>query len=163
MTQGAPDRRRGHGSGRWLLLICACLLTPLSTPPGWADATGEPSEAAVVAEDIAERWGVEVVAIRRSAADSMLDFRFRILDPEKARPLVDRRFDPMLIHGETGKRLDVPVPAKIGPLRSTEKFGLPKEGRIYFVLFGNAGRLVKEGDAVTVTIGDFRAENLVVE
>jgi hypothetical protein len=31
------------------------------------------------------------------------------------------------------------------------------------MFFGNAGKLVKPGDKVTVVIGDFRAEDLIVK
>ena len=37
------------------------------------------------------------------------------------------------------------------------------KGRIYFVLFGNQGQRIKSGSKVTVVIGEFRAENLIVE
>ena len=54
-------------------------------------------------------------------------------------------------------RLEVPRPAKTGPLRPTNP---PEEGRIYFMLFSNPG-VVKAGDEVTVQIGDFEAEVVV--
>ena len=40
---------------------------------------------------------------------------------------------------------------------------MPQEGKIYWMFFGNAGYLVKAGDIVTVVIGEFMVENLVVE
>ena len=56
--------------------------------------------------------------------------------------------------------LAVPETAKLGPLRNSN---IPQEGRIYWMFFGNAGKLVEAGDKVTVVIGDFRVEDLVVE
>jgi len=112
---------------------------------------------------IEERWGVKIESIRTSAAGNLVDFRYRVLDPEKALPLVDRTKKPYLIDQATGAALVVPDTAKVGPLRATEKFGNPKEGRVYFVLFGNPGGFVKPGNRVTVVIGEFRAEDLVVE
>ncbi len=64
------------------------------------------------------------------------------------------------VHQSSGKVLVVPSTAKLGPLRNSYT---PKEGRIYWMFFGNAGDLVKSGDKVTVAIGDFRAENIVVQ
>jgi len=110
--------------------------------------------------DLKEKWGIEILAIRLTAADYMLDLRYRVLDAEKAAPLFKPEWKPYLMHLVSGKVLDVPAPAKVGPLRTTEP---PKLGRIYWMFFGNAGKLIKKGDLVTVIIGDFKAEKLVVE
>jgi hypothetical protein len=39
----------------------------------------------------------------------------------------------------------------------------PEAGKSYWVAFSNKGRLVKRGDRVSVVIGKFRANGLVVE
>jgi hypothetical protein len=128
---------------------------------------GQQTEADDIAElaesdpvDPAERWGIEVTSIRMTANDHMIDFRYRVLDPTKAGELFVRQNKPALIQQETGKVLAVPETAKVGPLRNSNE---PQEGKIYWMFFGNAGYLVKAGDKVTVVIGDFRVENLVVE
>lgn len=124
---------------------------------------GDAGSAKPETASIEERWGVKIESIRTSAAGNLVDFRYRVLDPEKAVPLVDRTNKAYLVDQATGAALAVPDTAKVGPLRATEKFGNPKEGRVYFVLFGNPGGIVKPGSRVTVVIGDFQAENLVVE
>ena len=105
-------------------------------------------------------WGIQVVALRTTAAGSMLNFRYKVLDAKKAESLFVRKTKPYLIHQESGKVLSVPVTAKVGPLRSTNK---PKQDRIYWMFFGNKTKLVQPGDKITVTIGEFRVENLIVE
>ena len=124
----------------------------------------EPAQEASVgdsaAAQLAETWGVEVASIRLTAHDHMIDYRYRVLDAVKADELFRRQIKPQLIHQETGKVLSVPDTAKVGPLRNSNT---PQDGKIYWMFFGNAGNLVKAGDAVTVVIGDFRVENLVVE
>jgi hypothetical protein len=108
-----------------------------------------------------EQWGIKVMGIRRSSAGYMLDFRYRVLQPDKARLLLNRRVKPYLIVEDSGAELQVPVSPKIGPLRqSSDKV---YADRNYFMLFGNPGRRVKSGDKVTVVVGDFRATHLVVE
>jgi hypothetical protein len=107
-----------------------------------------------------EKWGVEIVSLRRTAHGHMIDFRYRVLDPVKAGTLFKRQNKPHLVHGPTGKVLGVPATAKVGPLRNSDT---PQEGRIYWTFFGNAGGLVKAGHKVTVAIGDFRADDLTVE
>lgn len=124
------------------------------------EQTCETGEQFDQAKFLRERWGVELVAIRLTAHDHMVDFRYRVHDVEKAAPLFKRQTKPRLTHSATGKVLDVPVPAKTGALRTSDP---PQEGRIYWMFFGNAGNLIKRGDRVTVTIGDFKAANLLVE
>lgn len=64
------------------------------------------------------RWGVEVVFVRQNAAGYMLEFRYKVLDAEKAKPLFERQTKPILIHARTGAELVVPTPAKTGALRN---------------------------------------------
>ena len=119
-----------------------------------------PEGAKVEKVDLKEKWGVEILAIRLTASDHMIDFRYKVLDPEKAAPIFKRENKPYLMHSTTGKVLSVPAPAKTGPLRTSDP---PKAGRSYWMFFGNGPGLIKKGDLVTVIIGDFRAEKLVVE
>ncbi len=110
---------------------------------------------------LAENWGIEPLGVRLSAAGYMLDFRYRVTDPQKAMPIMESRTSPWLIHQRTGARLRVPSPPKVGPLRQRSR--QPDPGRVYFTLFANPGRLVKPNDKVTIAIADCRIENLVVE
>lgn len=109
-----------------------------------------------------EQWGVKIESLRISAAGNLLDFRYRIIDPEKASYLVDRRNKPYMIDQASGRVLSVPTTAKVGPLRQTVRYGLPQKDKIYFILFGNP-HVIKPGDKVTVVIGEFKAENIIVE
>ena len=123
------------------------------------DATTVPPKKATP-PSMVEKWGIEVVAVRTAAAGNMLDFRYKVLDSTKAATLFKRGNKPYLIHLASGKVLSVPVTAKIGPLRSSNK---PQQGRTYWMFFGNRTKLVHKGDKVTVVIGEFRVENLTVQ
>jgi len=133
------------------LLLAIALVSPLKVV---SQNTTTPANV------LAEKWGVELLPLRLTAHDHMLDFRYRVLDADKAAALFVRKIKPRLIHQPSNKVLSVPDTAKIGPLRNSNK---PQAGRNYWMFFGNAGGLVKRGDPVTITIGDFRAENLIVE
>ena len=98
--------------------------------------------------------------MRSTAAGHMVDFRYRVLDAEKAAPLFKRQTKPYLIHQSTGKALGVPNTAKIGSRRNSNT---PQNGRTYWMFFGNHHRLVQKGDKVTVAIGEFRATDIKVE
>jgi hypothetical protein len=106
------------------------------------------------------RWGVDVLGVRHNAAGYMLEFRYRVLDPEKARPLFVRQTKPVLVDEASGARFVVPTPAKTGALRNSD---MPVAGRTYWMFFANPGRYVEKGSRVSVEIGEFRAAGLVVE
>jgi len=107
-----------------------------------------------------QQWGVHVLGIHRTAAGYMLDFRYRVLDAEKATPILNRRIKPELLVEKDNRILRVPVTSKLGPLRQSAKFA--KQDRNYFMFFANPAKLVQRGDKVTIVIGDFRAEHLIV-
>ncbi len=109
----------------------------------------------------AEHWGITITSLRLSAANTLIDLRYRVNDPQKARFLGDRQIKPYLIDEATGHKLPVPSFPKTGSLRQTAVALEP--GRIYFVLFSNPGRFVQSGNRVTLVAGDFRASNLMVQ
>jgi len=106
------------------------------------------------------KWGIEVLYVRETSAGYMLEFRYKVLDAEKAKPLFERQTKPNLIHVKTGAKLIVPTPAKTGALRNSNP---PKNGKIYWMFFANPRKLVKPGEEVNIDIGDFHANGLVVQ
>ena len=106
------------------------------------------------------KWGVDVIGVRIVSSGEMLRFSYQILDPEKAKPLLDKRWNPYLVDEASGAKLGIPEMEKVGKLRQT---GPAEEGRIYWMVFGNPNQLVKRGSRVDVVIGSFRADGIVVE
>lgn len=151
--------------GRHKILTTAVLFCALVVwAPSHGLATSAPesdsNSAPVAQKGIEKQWGIRILGIRRSAADYMLDFRYRVIDAEKAKPLFNRRTQPYLIDQASGAKLVVYSSPKTGPLRSSN---VPQAGRNYFIFFANPAKYVKAGNLVTVVIGDFKAENLTVE
>jgi hypothetical protein len=105
-------------------------------------------------------FGIKIVSLRPTAAGQMLDLRFQVVDPEKARAVLDKNKKAYLLDGKTGKTLPVPV-TKAGSMRQTTL--KPEPGRIYFILFSNPNRTVKEGGNVSLVIGDFKKEGIAVD
>ncbi len=108
-----------------------------------------------------EQLGIKVEAIRWSADGYMLDFRYRVIDPEKARPILTRSIKPYVIDEASGAKFLIPSSPKVGAMRQTTLE--PEAGRIYWLLFANPARYIKPGNKVTVVVGDHRLEHLVVE
>ena len=117
-------------------------------------------EAAVAeaAPTLEERWGVEVVALRLTGANYMLDFRYKVLNPEKAAELFERANKPVLIHHSDrsqtrGAAAGQDRPAAARPTR-------PRPDGSISCCFSNPG-VVHAGDEVTIKIGDFEADVIV--
>lgn len=142
-----PAVRVGWFLSLLLILLCAgCVGGSAVSPPAVSGAA---------------ELGIEVQGIRLTAAGYMLDFRYRVLDRDKAMPLFRPDIQPILVHQGSGARFAVPVPAKVGALRQTSM--TPEVDRGYFALFANPGRFVEAGDRVAIEVGAVIIDGLVVE
>ena len=145
------------------VVICSCILSGCADVGPENNLTYEQTNDAPNSTEtmsLADHWGIEIVALRSTAAGHMLDFRYKVLDTDKATPLFKRGTRAFLLHQTTGKALAVPNTAKLGRLRSTNQ---PQQGRTYWMYFGNHHGLVKKGDLVTVNIGDFKSPYIIVQ
>ncbi len=174
-----PARERiceaSTGELSFILFLCALFaVTALLPFPSHAQSTESQPQRAVAGPSKAQpqpqpdsrdesnlegKWGIQVVAVRLTAAGSFVDFRFRVVDPEKSKPLMKKDTKAYLLDQTSSAKLSVPV-TSLGAQRSR---GDPIAGRNYFILFTNSSGVVRHGSKVTITIGDFKAEDLTVQ
>jgi len=152
-----------------LALIFACSFTAAaqeteesgrtadSPPPG---AATERARHPRMNSFMKRQWGIEILYVRQTAAGYMLEFRYKVVDAEKAKALFNRQTKPVLIHERTGAQLIVPTPAKTGALRNSNT---PLDDHTYWMFFANPGKLVQPGEHVDIQIGEFLVEKLVVQ
>lgn len=105
-------------------------------------------------------WGVEIIGVKPVSSGYMLAFKYRVLDPEKAKLLNDRQTRAFLRDEATGNVLSVPAMENVGELRTG---AAPVADRTYFMIFGNPGRLVKSGSRVSVVAGALHVDGLIVD
>jgi hypothetical protein len=105
-------------------------------------------------------WGVDSLTVKYTESGEIIRFSYRVIDPEKAATLNDKKAEPSLIDPQAGVKLVVPQMEKIGKLRQSSA---PIADKSYWIAFSNSGRRVRPGDRVDVEIGNFRAQGLVVE
>jgi hypothetical protein len=105
-------------------------------------------------------WGVESLSVKWAESGEVIRFTYRVLDADKAKTLNDKKAEPFLIDPQAQVKLVVPSMEKVGQLRQSST---PEAGKSYWMAFSNKGRLVKRGDRVSVVIGHFRANGLVVD
>ncbi len=111
----------------------------------------------VTAKGMAARHGIDVTLIGVTAAGGLVDFRYQVVDPDKATPVVhDLDLFPKLIEERTGAML------AMRSLPHNHKREL-EFGGTYFFLLPNAHNALHPGSRVTLVIGDARLEHIVVK
>ncbi len=133
---------------------------PVVSQPAAARSTFNTVTSGREALLLRRRWGIDDLHVRSTASGAVIRFSYRVVDAERARILNDNKAKPYLIVQKTGAKLEVPTTEKVGQLRQTAP---PENGREYWMVFGNVGRTAKPGDHVDIVIGEFRANELVVE
>ena len=161
-----------NGSRRWQLvaLTIASILVPQvqsQTPP--AQQTPSTSHAERfrsgqlpnrAREYYALIWGIDSLVVKSAESGELIRFSYRVIDVDKAKILNEKKAEPALVDPAAGVKLVVPSMEKVGKLRQSSS---PENGKSYWMAFSNKGRLVKRGDHVSVVIGQFRADGLVVD
>jgi hypothetical protein len=105
-------------------------------------------------------WGVDDLHVKVAESGQIIRFNYRVVDPQKATVLNDKKVEPELFDPQGKVMLVVPQMEKVGKLRQSST---PKVGMTYWMAFSNPTLAVKRGHRVDVVIGSFRATNLVVE
>ncbi|MEJ2618970.1 MAG: hypothetical protein P8163_01650 [Candidatus Thiodiazotropha sp.] len=131
-------------------------------PPIVKPSVAKPPTDHVTVKKIADKWGIELLSLHLTAAGYMIDFRFKVLDLEKAKIFFDQRIKPYLKVEKSNAKLPIPMAANVGAFRATNRGKNIKPNKTYYMVFGNPDAHVKSGEKVTMVIGDFKAENLTV-
>jgi len=105
-------------------------------------------------------FGVDQLRVKVAESGQLIRFNYRVLDPEKAVALNDKKADPQLFDPQAGVKLAIPQMEKVGKLRQSSS---PKAGMTYWMAFSNPTLAVKRGHHVNLVIGSFQATNLLVE
>jgi hypothetical protein len=151
----------GKGRGPASLTACLGAIVLALALAGCAATPADKAAVMTPPPDAVEDPGIRVESLRLTAADYMLDLRFRITDPERAAPFFSRKTELQLVDPVSGARLAVPNTPKLGKLRQVARKDMPD--RSYFVLFANPGRYLKAGSQVTLVAGDTHIAQLTVE
>lgn len=138
----ARPLRRCGAIGLAIFLVAGCAAPPADKTSG-------------------EDTGIRIESLRLTAADYMLDLRYRIVDPERATAFFSRKTEIYLVDPASGARLAVPNTPKLGKLRQVARKDMT--GRSYFMLFANPGQFVRPGAKLTLVVGEIRVDNLRVE
>ncbi len=144
----------GKSSLRGLTITIAVLLA--AGLLGACRAAPKKPVAAPRSEVIEQRFGIRVTQIGVTADNGLLDFRYIVLDSEKALNMLENEQTvPILVDEFTGTAVRSQVPmAHRHDLRL---------GETYFILFYNPQGTVKPGSLVGVHIGDLILDHVMTQ
>ena len=149
-----PQRVRAVVASRyfWLAALLALLLIGgFIAWRVWANAQNASTPVASAA--IEARWGVRVTQVGVSGDGGLIDFRFIVVDPDKALAMLeDVKNVPVLIAEDSG--------AVVNATALMAHRNDLKPGRTYFLLYRNTGGAIQRGTLVSVLFGDLRLEHI---
>lgn len=144
----------------WIGMMTFCLLIGFLLPELTTAVEEKDPDPVTKYDQVENEFGIRPLTIRLTGADHFLDFRYLVVDAEKARQVLHRNKKAVLQDQETGETYHVTM-TKIGAMRGTTTD--PKPGSRYFMLFTNSEKSIKRGNKVSVIIDECRVEDLTVE
>jgi len=107
-----------------------------------------------VIQAIEDQYGIRITMIGVTAGGGALDFRFQVVDPDKASVYLHGPTEelPLLIAEDSGARIEAPVHQHT----MTYQYGI-----VYYMLYGNPNGVVQPGSKVTAVFGDLRLRHIV--
>ncbi len=104
--------------------------------------------------DMYQDWGIQLVHMRVTAGGYMIEFRYKVVDPDKALILSSQKIAdfPYLHSLKSRAKLSVPYGGTVGFLKSFR--GFLKKGKNYTAMFSNEGKHMLSGDKVKIQIKD---------
>jgi len=137
-----------------LLLVVAGVTAVALRPERKADVRA--GTTLVTAGEMAARYGIDVNLIGVTAAGGLIEFRYQVMDPDKAdRMIHDPALLPILVIEDTGETLVISTPH-----HHASELEL---GGTYFFLLANAHNAVHDGSLITLVMGDARTEHIAVQ
>ena len=113
------------------------------------------------APSLAEKWGIEVTSATFSMGNSIIDLRYRVLDPAKVKLLADGKTAAYIVDESSGVKLPAPSPPREGAFPPSSNKLIA--GRSYFTLVQNPGGVIRPGSKVTLVVGNCVTNHLVLE
>jgi hypothetical protein len=154
-TPPRPLRRRVL-----MVLFVVALAVAVGLGVRWATAGAADVRSgteAVSVQDFAAHTGIRVTLLGVTAEGGMIEFRYQVVDPDKASLLLhDEAKRPVLVAEDSG----VTVAMLSRP--HSHKADL-RTGGTYFFLMANTRNAIKDGTPVTIVVDDVRLEHVVAQ
>jgi hypothetical protein len=155
-----PSARRPR---RWRLIALALavvlVIGGVTAYALWPDRPADVRDGTTLVslDGLAADHGIKVTLVAVSASGGLIDFRFQVVDPNKANLVMhDLSLYPKLIVEDTGETL---------LMRTLPHHHIADlvAGRTYFFLLANANNAVHAGTKLTLVMGTDRVEHITAQ
>lgn len=142
-------------SGLAIMLVTALLMANYGLEPELPVMPSAGVETPTSPE-IEAAWGIRLDHVALIGGGGIVDVRYTVVDPDRAAALLSSLDALPVIHNQRNG----------AELRLTEalhhRVNLDA-GRSYYMLYANAGNLLRRGDAISLTVGEFTLAPVVVK
>lgn len=121
------------------------------TPAAAASESAQAKTQYLPLTQLAEQYGIQITLVAVSGAGGLVDFRFKVLDPDKARKLVG---DPPTMPALVAKGSDLKIETSHKMMHAIR---LQKDA-VSYALYPNVRGAIKPGTPVSVAFNGLRVE-----
>jgi len=104
---------------------------------------------------IQEKYGIHMSHIAVLADGGLIDFRFQVIDADKASPLFELESRPIMIVEATGQ--------KIGSLYHPPHAHNIVAGQQQYFIYNNDRGAIQPGTSISILLGDLRLEHIIAQ
>lgn len=151
-----PARRMRAPLPRPLLIITLIVLATAAIIGLWTAAHVNQMPGVVVSQAaFEEKWGIHISHIAVVADGGLIDFRFQVIDPDKASPVMEVETRPHLYVESTGQ--------EVSSLYHIMHNHAIQAGKSHYLIFNNENGAIRSGTSVSVVLGDMRLEHIIAQ
>jgi hypothetical protein len=155
-----PTSSKRPGAAKYLILIALGAILVVGALIGLRAVTTSSSAAHTAAmptnPTIEDQYGIRINMVGATADGGLVDFRFVVVDPDKALAML-----------QDESKLPVMVAEDSGTLVNSATLMIAKHdlnpGGTYFLLYRNTQGAIKHGTPVTVKFGDLKLEHVIAQ
>jgi hypothetical protein len=156
ITAPIPTRRIRTPLPRFALFATIAALIAVVGFGLWTTSRGNSLPGVVTTQSaFEEKWGIHISHIAVVADGGLLDFRFQVIDPDKAAPVMEVETRPHLYVEETGYEVS-------SLYHIMHNHDIPA-GESHYLIYNNSNGAIKSGTSVSVVLGDMRLEHIIAQ
>ncbi len=151
-----PARRVRAPLPRLASIIALVAIAAIALGGLWAVARANQLPGVVVSQAaFEEKWGIHISHIAVVADGGLIDFRFQVIDPDKASPVMEVETRPHLYVESTGQ--------EVSSLYHIMHNHDIQAGKSHYLIFNNENGAIRSGTSVSVVLGDMRLEHIIAQ
>ena len=143
---------------RYLIPVIGTLMVVMVAFTAFQWWSHRPGANLITQQELEEKYGLRVSLLGATAMNSIVDFRMKIVDAEKAGEILSTDHHDALGLMVNGDESDIITAAHM-----SRHGTILKDGNLYITFFPNPGNTIKSGTSVNVVFGDLRLESIIAQ